>query len=78
MGHTKTEFSKGDVVIGNDVWIGQGATILSGVEIKDGAVIGAGAVVTKDIPPNSIAYGVPAKIFATEHNFNAIQYAIGR
>lgn len=53
--------SKGDVVIGNDVWIGYGASILSGVTIGDGAVIGAFALVTKDVAPYSIVGGNPAK-----------------
>ena len=50
------------VTIGNDVWIGRRAMILPGVHIGDGAVIGAGAVVTKDVPPYSVAGGVPAKV----------------
>lgn len=50
------------VKIGNDVWIGAGAKILGGVTIGDGCVVGAGAVVTKDLPPYSIAIGVPAKV----------------
>jgi acetyltransferase-like isoleucine patch superfamily enzyme len=54
--------SKGDVVIGNDVWIGFGATILSGVKIGDGAVVGARAVVSKDVPPYAVVGGVPAKV----------------
>jgi len=53
--------NKGDIVIGNDVWIGYEAVILAGVTIGDGAVIGARAVVTKDVPPYTIAGGVPAK-----------------
>ena len=52
----------GEVVIGNDVWIGAGAKILKDVHIGDGAIIGANAVVTKDVPPNAIVAGVPAKI----------------
>ena len=48
--------------IGRDCWIGTNAVILAGVTIGDGAVIGAGAVVTRDIPANVIAIGVPAKI----------------
>ncbi|HEY4081696.1 MAG TPA: CatB-related O-acetyltransferase [Burkholderiaceae bacterium] len=58
-GHPKT---KGDVIIGNDVWLGFGSTVLSGVRIGDGAVIGAGAVVAKDIPPYAIAVGNPARV----------------
>lgn len=54
--------SKGDIIIGNDVWIGFGAAILSGVTIGDGCVIGANAVVAKSIPPYSIAVGNPAQI----------------
>jgi virginiamycin A acetyltransferase len=54
--------SKGDVVIGNDVWIGDGALILSGVTIGDGAIVAARAVVTRDVVPYSIVGGVPAKI----------------
>ena len=53
--------TKGDVIIGNDVWIANDVTIMSGVTIGDGAVIMNGAVVTKDIPPYSIAGGVPAR-----------------
>jgi acetyltransferase-like isoleucine patch superfamily enzyme len=53
--------SKGDIVIGNDVWIGAEAVILSGVTIGDGAVIGARAVVTGDIEPYAIHAGNPAR-----------------
>lgn len=52
---------KGDIVIGNDVWIGFDAVILAGVTIGDGAIIGTRAVVTKDVPPYTIAGGLPAK-----------------
>jgi uncharacterized protein (TIRG00374 family) len=54
--------SRGGVVIEDNVWLGAGVTVLDGVRIGSGSVIGAGSVVTKDIPPNSIAIGVPAKI----------------
>lgn len=55
-------FSKGKIIIDDDVWIGYGVTILSGVHIGQGAVIGAKAVINKDIPPYAIVGGVPAKI----------------
>ena len=42
--------------------IGSSSTILCGVTIGENAIVGAGAVVTKDVPPNSIAVGVPAKV----------------
>ncbi|MDZ7371239.1 MAG: CatB-related O-acetyltransferase, partial [candidate division KSB1 bacterium] len=54
--------TKGDVIIGSDVWIGHGAIILSGVTIGDGAVIGAGSVVSKSVPPFAVAAGNPAKV----------------
>lgn len=54
--------SKGDVVIGSDVWIGRGAMILSGVTIGHGAVVAARALVAKDVPPFAIVGGNPAKV----------------
>lgn len=51
-----------DIVVGNDVWLGANVVVLAGVRIGDGAVVAAGAVVTKDIPPQCIAGGVPAKV----------------
>ena len=50
------------VIIGKNVYIGAGAIILPGVKIGEYSIIGAGAVVVKDIPPNSVAVGVPAKV----------------
>ncbi|MDB9526591.1 acyltransferase [Oscillatoria sp. CS-180] len=55
-------YSKGPVVIEDDVWLGAGATVLDGVRIGRGSVIGAGALVTKDLPEYSVAIGVPAKV----------------
>ena len=53
-----------DIVIGDNVWIGDNVFIKHGVTIGSGAIIGANAVVTKSLPPNSIAVGVPAKIIS--------------
>jgi acetyltransferase-like isoleucine patch superfamily enzyme len=53
------------VSIGEDVWLGAGVTVLGGVTIGDGCVVGAGSVVTKDLPPYSIAVGIPAEIIKT-------------
>ncbi|WP_277877459.1 MULTISPECIES: acyltransferase [Cyanophyceae] len=58
--------SQGDtckgIVIEDDCWLGSKVTVVDGVTIGKGSVIGAGAVVTKDIPPYSVAVGVPAKV----------------
>ncbi|WP_048152621.1 sugar O-acetyltransferase [Methanolacinia paynteri] len=48
--------------IKNNVWIGAGATILPGITIGENSVVGASAVVTRDVPPDTIVAGVPAKI----------------
>ena len=50
------------IVIEANVWIATGATILGGVTVGENSVVAAGAVVTKDVPPNSLAAGVPAKV----------------
>lgn len=55
-------YSKNPITIGDRVWIGDKVTILAGINIGEGAIIGSNAVVTKDVPPYSIAVGVPAKI----------------
>lgn len=54
--------TKGDVVIGNDVWIGFGTTIVSGVHIGDGAIVAAGSVVVRDVEPYAIVAGSPARV----------------
>ena len=54
--------SKGNIVVGNDVWIGYNATIMAGVTIGNGAIIGTNSVVTKDVEPYAIVGGNPAKL----------------
>lgn len=56
--------SKG-ITIEDDCWLGHSVTVTDGVTIGKGSVIGAGAVVTKDIPPYSIAVGMPARVIKT-------------
>ncbi len=62
-----------DVIIEEDVWIGANVTILKGVIIGRSSIIAAGAVVTKDIPPFSIAGGVPAKAIRMKWNQEDIE-----
>jgi carbonic anhydrase/acetyltransferase-like protein (isoleucine patch superfamily) len=54
--------TKGDIVIGSDVWIGTEVMIFSGVTIGHGSVIVSRAVVTRDVPPYAIVAGAPAKV----------------
>lgn len=54
--------SKGDIIIGDDVWVGCSSQILAGVTIGNGAVIAAGSLVNKDIPEYAVVAGVPARV----------------
>lgn len=58
------------VNIGNHVWIGCGAKILKGVTIGDNSVVAANAIVVKDVPPNTIVAGNPAKVIKKNINWN--------
>lgn len=55
-------YSKGPVFIGRNVWLGRNVCIMPNVTIGENSIIGANSVVTKNIPPNSIAVGSPARI----------------
>ena len=50
------------MVIRKNAWIGAGVTILPGVTIGENAIVGAAAVVTKDVPPNAVVVGNPARV----------------
>lgn len=54
--------SKGDTIVGHDVWIGHSATVMQGITIGHGAIIGTHSLVTKDVAPYSIMGGNPAKL----------------
>jgi acetyltransferase-like isoleucine patch superfamily enzyme len=56
---------KRDVRVGHNVWLGYGACVLRGVTIGDNAIVGTSAVVTKDVPANAVAGGVPARVIRT-------------
>ena len=72
----------GKIVVGNNVHIGSNVVIMPGVTIGNNCIIGVGAVVTKDIPDNSIAAGVPARVIKTieeykEKHINNFDYTKG-
>ncbi|SNY90454.1 virginiamycin A acetyltransferase [Cohaesibacter sp. ES.047] len=60
--------SRGDTIVGDDVWIGRNATILPGVSIGSGAIIASNSVVSKDVPAYGIVAGNPAKL--VRHRFD--------
>jgi acetyltransferase-like isoleucine patch superfamily enzyme len=68
-GHPQT---KGNVIIGNDVWIGTDVTIMSGITIGDGACIASNTVVTKNVDPYNIVGGNPGKIIKKRFNDDTI------
>ena len=59
---TEEDWKVVETFVRNGASVGSSATILCGVTIGEGAIVGAGAVVTKDVPPNSVVAGVPAKV----------------
>jgi hypothetical protein len=59
---SSSSFSRGDIIIGNDVWIGANCTLIDNITLGDGCVIAAGAVVTKSVPHYSIVGGNQAKV----------------
>lgn len=62
------------VHIGNDCWFGASVTVCPGVTIGDNCVIGAGSVVTRDIPSNSFAAGVPCKVIREITEADSMKY----
>ncbi len=62
---TRASLNPAPITLGKNVWLGAGVTVLGGVTIGDNSIVGAGSIVTKDIPPNCIAYGSPCKVIRT-------------
>jgi virginiamycin A acetyltransferase len=65
--------TKGDTIIGNDIWIGYNVTIMPGVHIGDGAIVGTNSLITKDIEPYSIVGGNPAKLIRKRFSDDVIE-----
>ena len=68
--------SKGDTIIGNDVWLGNSVTIMQGVKIGDGAIIGTNSLVTKDVEPYSIVGGNPARVIRMRFDEDTINFLL--
>lgn len=69
--------SSGAVTIGNNIYFGTNVTILKGVEIGDNCIIGAGSLITKNIPSNSVAAGVPCKVICSLEDYYEKRKAAG-
>ena len=61
-GAPDTDDQVGDITLEDDVWLATGVTISAGVRIGRGTIVAAGSVVTKDLPPDVLAAGVPARV----------------
>lgn len=68
--------SRGDTVVGNDVWIGGNATIMPGVRIGHGAIVSTGAVVTKDVPDYAIVGGNPAAVIRMRYDADDVSQLV--
>lgn len=63
--HFSEDGKTAEIIIKDNVWLATRCTILKGVTIGENSVVAAGAVVTRDVPPNSVVAGVPAKVIKT-------------
>jgi acetyltransferase-like isoleucine patch superfamily enzyme len=64
------------ITIEDDVWLGSNAVVVDGVRIGKGSVVGAGAVVNKDLPPYSVAVGVPARVVKNRRDAEAVRQQV--
>ncbi|WP_425402491.1 CatB-related O-acetyltransferase [Knoellia sinensis] len=65
--------SRGDTVVGNDVWFGHNVTVMPGVTIGDGAIIAAGAVVAGDVPAYTVVGGNPARTIRRRYDDQEVE-----
>lgn len=68
--------SKGNTVIGNDVWLGYNSTIMPGLKVGDGSIIATNSLVTKDIEPYSIVAGNPAQVIRKRFDDDTIKFLL--
>lgn len=61
-GESEDEHQVGDIILEDDVWLATGVNVMGGVRIGRGTIVASGSVVTKDLPPNVLAGGMPAKV----------------
>lgn len=76
IGQTNRGPYQGIPTIGNNVYIGPGATIIGGITIGNNVAIGANAVVTRDIPDNAVAIGVPARVISDRGSMEYVNFTI--
>ena len=72
----KTYPTKGDTIIGNDVWIGHNVTIMPGIQIGDGVIVATNSTVTKNVEPYSIMGGNPAKLIKKRFSEQQIKWLL--
>lgn len=76
IGQTNRGQYKGVPTIGNNVYVGPGAKIIGGISVGNNVAIGANAVVTRDIPDNSVAVGIPARVISGRGSEGYVEFTI--
>jgi len=68
--------SKGDIIIGNDVWIGTSATTMQGIKVGDKAIIETNSLVTKNVELYTIVEGNPAKVIRKRFDDETVEFLL--